>query len=516
VQAVKITELASLPILAGLLFVLIVFGQRAGTQLPSPLTAPSIKSADLQVDAEVLREAFEQLHPGLYRYNSKSETDAKFEALQRVLSHDQSQQDAYVAFSVFAAQVKCGHTYPNFFNQEKTITAALFQGHNRVPFYFRWLDQRMVVTNDFTPDHRLPRGTEVFSIKGTPVQAILDRLMIVAKADGSNNAKRIAYLEVTGDSIYEAFDVYFPMFFPQRSTALLLIARRPGEMKPMILNVEVTYEQRISPIKAREAGRKGGNEVLFEWKYSSDGTAYLRMPTWAVYDSKWDWKSWLNSKLDELAGKNAPALVVDLRGNEGGNDVGNEILKRLVGRDLRTSAYRRLVRYRLTPAELNPYLDTWDPSFKNWGAAAVELQQAWPTSPPVHYFALTKYDDDSLGGDVIHPAGKPFHGKVYVLIDASNSSATFQFAQVVQQNKLGTLVGQPSGGNQRGINGGAFFFLRLPKSRIEMDLPLIGSFPASPQTDAGLTPDVLVTPTLADIIEGKDAEMARVAALQGK
>jgi len=118
-------------ILTGLLFVLIVSGQRAGTQSPAPLTAPAIKSADLQVDAKVLRRAFEQLHPGLYRYNTKTEMDAKFEALQRDLSHDQSQQDAYVAFSVFAAQVKCGHTYPNFFNQEKTIAAALFQGHNR-------------------------------------------------------------------------------------------------------------------------------------------------------------------------------------------------------------------------------------------------------------------------------------------------------------------------------------------------------------------------------------------------
>src|SRR5208283_2988166 len=205
----------------------------------------------------------------------------------------------------------------------------------------------------------------------------------------------------------------------------------------------------------------------------------------------------------------------DLRGNEGGNDVGDEILKRLVRTDLKISAYRRLVRYRQTPVELNPYLDTWDPSFKNWGTAAAELAQPWPTSPPVKYFALTKYDD-AAGGNVIRPEGKPFQGKVYVLIDANNSSATFQFAQTVRQNKLGTLVGQPTGGNQRGINGGAFFFLRLPKSQIEMDLPLIGSFPVSSQPDAGLTPDVLVTPTLQDIISGKDVEMATINALQRK
>ena len=62
---------------------------------------------------------------------------------------------------------------------------------------------------------------------------------------------------------------------------------------------------------------------------------------------------------------------LDRRGNEGGNDVGNEILKHLVVSDLQISSYRRLVRYRQTPTELDPYLDTRGPGFKNWGEAAV-------------------------------------------------------------------------------------------------------------------------------------------------
>jgi len=510
----RITRMTSV-LLAGLLHALTLAAQMASPQALPPTGNPIIKSADSEGDAAILRKAYEVLHPGLYRYSSKDEMDAKFDALLRSLSHDLSLQDTYIAFSVFAAQVKCGHTYPNLFNQKSSVATALFQGHNRVPFYFRWLDQEIVVTKDFTPDHKLPRGTRVLSINGTPVRAILDRLMTIARADGSNDARRVAYLEVTGGSMYEAFDVYFPMFFPQKSAAMQLVAQRPGEAKPQPLELEaLTFEQRIAPIKEREAGRKGGDVVVFEWKYLDDGTAYLRMPTWALYNSKWNWKTWLNARLDEIAEKNSPALVVDLRGNEGGDDIGDDILERLVRSDIRVSAYRRLVRYRQTPAELDPYLDTWDPRFKNWGTAAAELEQPWPTAPPVQYFALTKYDDD--GGNVVRPAGKPFRGKLYVLIDANNSSATFQFAQTVQQNKLGTLIGQPTGGNQRGINGGAFFFLRLPKTQIEMDLPLIGSFPASPQPDAGLAPDILVTATLQDIIEGKDVEMATIKELQRK
>jgi len=74
----------------------------------------------------------------------------------------------------------------------------------------------------------------------------------------------------------------------------------------------------------------------------------------------------------------------------------------------------------------------------------------------------------------------------------------------------GALVGQPTGGNQGGINGGGFFFLRLPRSGIELDLPLIGQLPDGDRPDAGLQPDIFVIPTVSDIARGRDAELDAV------
>lgn len=200
-------------------------------------------------------------------------------------------------------------------------------------------------------------------------------------------------------------------------------------------------------------------------------------------------------------------MILDLRGNEGGNDVGNEILSHLIDQPMTLSPMRRLVRYRKVPDDLIPYLDTWDKSFRDWGSAAVDLAAPWPTAPrEVPYLKLTRFDDNA-SGDVIKPSGKRFRGKVIVLIDATNSSATFQFAQNIQGHHLGILIGQSTGGSQRGINGGAFFFLHLPHSGIELDLPLIGTFPPEPMPDAGVTPDVAVTRTASDIASGRDPEL---------
>ncbi len=74
-------------------------------------------------------------------------------------------------------------------------------------------------------------------------------------------------------------------------------------------------------------------------------------------------------------------------------------------------------------------------------------------------------------------------------------------------------MGRPTGGNLRGINGGAFFFLRLPASGLELDVPLIARFPGGSPPDAGIVPDIEVRPEISDILAGRDLEMAAVRRL---
>lgn len=483
----------------------------AQTQNPALLRA-----ADLQSDAAILREAYEALHPGLYRYNNERQMDAAFAKLGQQLNHDESLPEAFRAFSEFAAKVRCGHTQANPFNQSKALKQALFEGSTRVPFYFVWLNRRMIVTEDFSGNHAFSAGTEIDSIDGVPAARILAKLMTVARADGANDSKRIAQLAVTGASEYETFDIYYPLFFPSHTRQFEFVIRPPGSRRQKHVTAEgLTFEQRIAPIKKREEARKGGSDALFEAKLLAGGSVYIRMPTWALYDSKWNWKSWLDEKVNSAVQNDAPALILDLRGNEGGDDIGNEIIAHLIDEPITLSPMKRLVRYRKVPDDLVPYLDTWDKSFRDWGTMAVDLPQPWPTAPQeVPYFELSKSGDDA-SGDVIKPSGQRFRGKVFVLIDATNSSATFQFAQNIQRHHLGLLIGRPTGGSQRGINGGAFFFLRLPHSGIELDLPLISTFPPEPTPDAGVKPDVTVTRSASDIASGQDPELQAALRLLG-
>lgn len=458
---------------------------------PPPVNTigPMLRGADIKGDIAILRRTYTELHPGLYRYATPAEVSARFGQLERDFGADQSMGQAYLTLSRFLGTVRCGHTYANFFNQSDAVAATLFQTTNRLPFHFRWLGNRIVVTRNLSSDPTLTPGTQILSIDGVATDRILAALIPYARADGGNDAKRRALLEVQGYDGVETFDVFYPLLFPTNSDGFVLRVRTPDTTERTL------HVAPHGPEDRKHAMRIETGPDAQQWTFVMQGVAgILTMPNWALYDSKWDWRDWLDGVFAQLTG--ASGLIVDLRGNEGGLDCGHAIMARLIDRDLPLGDDERRVRYRRTPADLDPYLKTWDKSFRNWGDDAVDLGAGF-------------YRLKAEGGDieVIAPKGPRFTGKVVVLTDAQNSSATFQFAQRIQKLGMGKLCGGPTGGNQRGINGGAFFFLELPGCGLEADVPLIGRFPLTPKPDAGLTPDISVDVTADDIAAGRDRVM---------
>jgi len=456
-----------------------------------------VSSAGLRADAEIVRDAFVALHPGLFRYRSAAAVDSAFDALDDTFHTDRSTGDAFIAFTRLTAAIRCGHTWPSFFNQRDSVAAAWF-AVPRVPFHFRWVGDRMIVTRSFTGDSALRPGTEVVALDGVRSAAILQGLMPLVRTDGSNDAKRRAELEVSDAAKVEAFDVYHPLRFGCDSASVDLEALPPGAKQAVRIRVaRMTAANRYARAHAGEPAVTDSS-ALWSFAWRDARTAVVRMPTWATYDSRWNWRAWLQDVFIEIAKLPGATLVIDLRGNEGGmEEIGDAVLAHLTAVPLRAAGFTRRVRFASVPDTLRPFLKTWDPSFYRLGETAKDAGDGWR-------------ELDGAGVDTIAPAAPRHEGRTYVLIGASNSSATFQFASRARAHRLCTLVGQPTGGNRRGINGGALFFLRLPNTGIEIDLPLIGYFAVTEEPDAGLMPDVRVSPTVAEIAAGRDPEMEAV------
>ena len=460
-----------------------VVGGAIAAALPPARVGAALPTDDIRV----LREAYLAMHPGLYRYARPAQVAIRLDALDRAFQATDDLAARYLALTRFTASVRCGHTYPNFSNQKKAVAARLFEGRTRLPFHFRWLGMRMVVTR--SPD--LPRGTEVLAIDGTPARAILAALLPLARADGSNDAKRRALLDVQGTEDIETFDVLHPLLFQTGDRFDLQVRLPDGRRQQLRLGAIDLSERRA----ARSPGDPNKN-----WTLEHRGrTAVMAMDGWAQYNSQWDWRGWISEAFNDMARRGTTGLVVDLRRNEGGNDCGDEIIARLIDAPLPGRDVRRRVRFRTAPEPLWLYLDTWDQSFRTLGVGARDGGDGF-------------FDLEPAPDNVIAPKGPRFTGRMLVLTSAQNSSSTFQFAARVREARLGTLVGGTTGGNQRGINGGCYFFVRLPGG-LEVDLPLVGYFPARRAPDAGIDPDIAVHDSLADMVRGRDAALDRALAL---
>lgn len=435
-----------------------------------PLHAQLPSAAEWHEDVAVLHDALETVHPGLHRYQSTFDYDA----LERNLAASHDLGDAYVTLARFLSTIECGHTFPNPVNQKRVVADAVFRNTMRVPFYFRWNERRMIVTRDASASGAFPAGTEITAINGVPVAKILDQLVPLSRADGTNDAKRVANLELLPEDRWSAFDVYYPLVFhPPTGPWTFTIGDRTIEEPPVTDAARLAVRDELLRVsKERNAP---------PWTVAVRGTtAVLTMQTWVTFNDSWDWEGFVRQAFETMQAKGVKRLVIDLRGNEGGTSVGDVIIAHLITKPVKRDLFGRYVRYQQLPDRLRPALDTWDRSFDRWG-------DAQPAAAKPGFFRLPSQDD------VIAPRKPHFGGRVDVLVGPENSSATFEFALAMRRHHLGKLIGRPTGGNQRGINGGAFYFLRLPHSKLEVDLPIIGFFADGKEAvNGGLAPDVFV------------------------
>jgi hypothetical protein len=468
----------------------------ARAQQPAAPSAASLAAAtELAGDVELIRDILTTLHPGLLRYNSQLQFDAAMAPFRRAFTTAPDLGQRFLALSRFLVMLKCGQSRANVFNQSPAAAAELFDRPTRLPLSMRWIGEQMIVTSSSALPERLPPGTWIGAVNGVPSARMLATLLPAVAADGSNDARRRNLLGLRGQTPLEPFDVLQGLLYGEPpGGAFRLDVRRPDGAIGSVEVPALTMAERHGQLATPPA-----DGVRWDWRIDEPGVAVLTMPTWALQDSAWDWRAWLRERLDVLATDTAAkALIVDLRGNEGGLDCGHLLLERFLSADS-VLPVRRLVRFQSTPEHLNRHLASADELLRRLGAKARRFDS--------RFFALPESEAP------LRPQGVRLLLPLLVLVDAANNAAAFSFLQRVRASRVGKLVGETTGGNLRGHNGGAFFFVRLPASGLEFDLPLIGSFPLQPAPDAPLEPDVKVEVTAADIAVGRDAVMERALAL---
>jgi hypothetical protein len=162
------------------------------------------------------------------------------------------------------------------------------------------------------------------------------------------------------------------------------------------------------------------------WRVLGADTGVLRVPTFDVDENPAAFAAAVSEAFRGLREHRLTRLVIDVRGNTGGqSEAGAQLLRHLIDRPVQQVSRAR--------ERLNADNNGW---------------LGWRGAPGT----VREFD---LGRDGLvepAPAAERFRGRVAVLIDEMTYSAAILFVTAVQDLRLGVLVGRPTGGfaNQTG------------------------------------------------------------------
>jgi len=475
--------------------------------LSSHVFAQDLIPADkLQEDYAILKQSLEELHPALYKYDDKETREKDFAALKESLNQDLTPLEVYAKIAAFTAKIKCGHTYANYWNQNKEIRTHFIEAENKLPFTFRIIEEKMYVHQNLSNDPQLQSGDQLLSIDGISAEEILSSLLSYVNSDGNNDGKRYFELQVFGQDNYNAFDIFYPLLFEVGNKLEVKVSTYESQREKSFSLSPLTRKERFQRLNERFGKQIESYDDYWKFEIRDNKVGVLTLGTFVTWKMSLNWRKFIKDAFSQMERKNIDKLILDIRGNGGGNSSVQELLfGYLTDKAAQRGPFQQTLKSQAVSEELRPYIGTWNKGMMDVSNRTQQMSNGFYT-----------FNRGGLINQQVKPKSKAFEGDVYVLADASNSSGTFFLLHYLKQNELATILGQESGGNMQGITGGQIFFLNLPNSGIEVDIPVIGYYPTVDRPNEGVKPDVEVKPSVDDLVKGIDTEMEKALELARK
>lgn len=404
---------------------------------------PSFDTRALQADLTFLRQQVLSRHPAPFMYGQQEKLVRHFDSLRTCLRGPMSGLRFLAHITSLYPLLGDGHTM--------FLPADDDGAKGYLPLEPVWIQGRLYIRRNGSADQRLAQGSEILAINNMPVAAVMDTLLMRQIRDGYNTTYPQWILN-------HWFKEYYRFSFGEPDRFDLLVATDQGNAHVI---VGALPADSIRANILRNAPQASPGEPVFGLRYAQgDSIAILTIPSFEKGNVS---TAMIDAAFGELRQRNTDRLILDLRGDQGGEP---KLAKRLL-------AHLLTERFELV----------------HKGPAA-----GW-----------TK------------PRPDAFTGTLVVLMDGGSFSATGMVLSCLERHQRAVFIGEEAGGN-RTVLSGSPRHVRLPNTRINGYLSTrLWQLADRPNDGHGVMPTIAASPTIEDIIHEHDPAMeAALCVLRGR
>jgi hypothetical protein len=400
----------------------------------------------LKEDMDQLLMALQEFHPGIDRHVSLKETTQAFEKVKTSVNHELSDWEFYRLVAPLVASIQCGHTR---LSPSDEMQAGLDAATVYFPLQALSFSEKVFV--------KLPDNTvaELLKINGEDVRSVLRKILSSFPVDGSSADAKYDYLNL--------FGVYYARYVDPHPDTFDLVIRKKDQSQ--------REEVSLPPAGLSEVTRDFAATKPIEFSMIGD-TGYLRVQTFsssAYHRHNINYYEFLENTFVKLKNGRTERLIIDIRGNGGGDDQYGATLYRYLARE--SFHYFK----RVDKKNGNEFMSVNHP--------CLALQ---------------------------HPKENRFAGQVALLINGRTFSTAADVASMFKSNKRAVIIGRETGGGYDGNTSGASERITLKNTKLSITIPLwfYENDVLKPEHDhRGVMPDVRTQPEPGDLFNATDRDL---------
>lgn len=388
-------------------------------------------------DIDVMVYGINYSHVDPYHYRSREEWDSFVKEMKSGLPDSLSTFGFWRKTEQLLVFMNDAHTrtYPSKYREEYVARGGLF-----FPFNIQKKDGGYYPLQNFGNNLQADASRRIISINGISMDTIYSAM---TKQCG----KELDFLDER--AICNSFPYYVWKVYGWEPPYSIVYS----DSEVPVMTEGITYEQ------LNKEDVPSPKKEVCSLSFPNEASALITITDFDTKTRSY-YRKFYRRTFRELNRRGIKKLVIDLRGNDGGDDRYCEDMARyFADKPFRISS-RTL--WKVTPEFRKNFELMYIPGILRWAKFLYGINE--------HAGAIRKTKDGAVAV-VEHKEHKPFRSalkhpkKVYLLIDNDTFSAGSMFAAMVKDYRLGTLVGQPTG-NLSSFYADPLIWYMLPNSKI--------------------------------------------------